>query len=585
MFESNFAVRNLSEAALRNKLTPAYGREAEVAELLGVLSSGDGKSALIVGPPGIGKKWFVAAVALAAAQDEDGGPQFLELLAPALRSETVRVHEAVTELLAAFTEGDALILFIDDAFSVLTAEDDDRRVAGRLGPAIRRGDVRCIGAVTEAEYERLKEEAPSVAGLLEVVHLKPLSPEKTLRLLERFRPALEAQYGVRVDEKALPRAIRLAEEYLPDEPLPGKAVRVLRAACKRCKRRIQALTESGETMDSSLEHLGDMVVAEDVRRAIDAMTPTDVLAAEEATWEDRLLQRLKRDVFGQDHALAQIATTMAAVRKLFGQPACAARAMLFAGPPAVGKRRTACVLAQKLVGRYDNAIVFDMTRYATADAASRIFGSGPGQGSNLDARALAAAVRSLPLTLCVFDGVEQAHPAALEALVRVVGANSLTELGAPEGLSKRCLFVLTLNCAAPPSDAGRMPQWIQGVVLKQVPEEVVRRCQTVVPFRPLDSAAQRTILGYYLAGLRARLKRQDVDLRVDDSVYSALIAREARNAAALSQNLARHILHPVTGLIDGGGLRSGDTVTVALHDGEVTVRQESSPAAPPGSEA
>lgn len=575
MFRLDFAVRDLTEAARTGSLGPAYGREAEVARVLEVLGAAERKNVLVVGPAGVGKKWFVEAVAAASARKAPGGPRFLEIGASALQTETVRVHEAVTELIEASSGDDAPIIFIDGVFPFLKAEDDSRRVVGLVGGAIRRGAVRCMGTVSDGEYERLANEAPSACRGLEVVHLEPMTEGQTVELLERFRPALEAQYGVKIDAKALARAVRLAVDYLPDEPLPGKAVRALRAACKRCKQRIEATSpDAKQPTESRLEHGGDTVMSADVRSAVDAMTPTDVLATEAATWEKRLVERLKRDVFGQDKALEQIAAATATVRRLFGGHCCTACAMLFAGPRGVGKCRTARVLAQKLVGRYDNAIVFDMAQYASADAAAGIFGATSEQAGNLDARALAVAVRSLPLTLCVFDGVERAHRAALEALVRVVTSDSLAELGAPGGRSKRCLFILTLNCAAPPADVRRIPAWLRGAVLKHLPREVVEHCQTIVPFRPLSPPAQRAILEYGLGDLRARLESQQVELRVDNDVFPILMARDERNAAALSWNLARHVLNPVARMIEAGLFRSGDTLAVVLEDGKIAVRRD-----------
>ena len=484
----DFPVRDLTEAARAGSLEPACGREPEVARALDKLTAAERKNVMVVGPPGVGKKCFVEAVAAAAARKDPDGPRFLEVTASSLQAETVRVHEAVSELIEASSGDDAPIIFIDGVFSLLKAEDDSRRVAGLVGGAIRRGAVRCIGALTDDEYECLVNEAPSACRGLEVVHLKPMTEQQTLQILERFRPALEAQYGVKIDRKALSRAVRLVVDYLPDEPLPGKAIRALRAACERCKHRIEATTpDAKRPLDSTLGHGGDTVMSADVRSAVNAMTPTDVFAAETATWEKRLVQRLKRDVFGQDKALEQIAAATATVRRLFGGPRCAACAMLFAGPPGVGKCHTARVLAQKLVGRHDNAIVFDMAQYASADAAAAIFGSTSDQAGNLDARALAAAVRSLPLTLCVLDGVERAHPVALEALMRVVKGDSLRELGASGGRSKRCLFILTLNCDAPPADDHRIPAWLRSAILKHLPREVVQHCQTIVPFQPLSS--------------------------------------------------------------------------------------------------
>ena len=96
--------------------------------------------------------------------------------------------------------------------------------ANLLKPALARGELRCIGATTIAEYRRYIEADAALERRFEKVIVAEPSPEETLAILRGIRPGWEDHHGVQITDEALAMAVSLSVRFDGDHQLPDKAI-------------------------------------------------------------------------------------------------------------------------------------------------------------------------------------------------------------------------------------------------------------------------------------------------------------------------------------------------------------------------
>ena len=154
------------------KLDPVIGRDDEIRRVMQVLTRRTKNNPVLIGEPGVGK----TAVAEGLAQRIAAGdvPELLKrrrivaldmgaLIAGAkYRGE---FEERLKTVLGAVKESEGrIILFIDELHTLVGAGSAEGSLdaANILKPALSRGEIRCIGATTPAEYRKYIEKDRSL---------------------------------------------------------------------------------------------------------------------------------------------------------------------------------------------------------------------------------------------------------------------------------------------------------------------------------------------------------------------------------------------------------------------------------------
>lgn len=573
MYGLGSAILDVTEQAIEGKLAPVYGRANEIDSVMDVLSWMHPKQLLIVGPSGIGKTKFVHGLAAACVQraKTDHTPllRILQLHVSVLQCGTVRVYDGITRLLHSAHRRPDEVLFLDGIYPVLTRPSERGCAVTMMNEAIRRVHVRCIGTMTTDQFNTFKEMDHDVIEKFKIISLDPLTEEDTGRILEKMRPELEREFDIHIPARAVRKTLELTREYAPDQPFPGKGVTVLRRACAYCSQRVHHDdSDKGMVIESSVRELGGEVATVDLVQAVSEMTSKDVARAEADKWRDQFSRRLCGTVLGQNGAIDQITDTMARVRDQFRQTSQVVSAMLFAGSPGVGKRHAAGAMLRALTGDASRPIVYDMRQYNDPGAGARLFAASPSQGGNLDARVLAASLQAVPLTICIFDGVEQADASVLSALEDVLQEGSFKAFPALGNASGKCLFVLLLHCAPPPADFRRMPLWLKHTVLRVVPRGLLEHIETVAPFRSLEPDTVMAIVDRSLKPFNEDLARRGLTVTYDETVRPWL-TRKVHNPGEglfrLGETLQQMLFAPVYGLVNREGESKGATIRVHVQ--------------------
>ena len=232
---------DLVERARTKELDPVIGRDAEIRNVIRILSRKTKNNPVLIGEPGVGK----TAIAEGLAQRIVRGdvPEGLKdrtifsldmgaLIAGAkYRGE---FEERLKAVLNEVKKSDGkIILFIDELHTIVGAGKTEGSMdAGNLlKPMLARGELHCIGATTLDEYRKYIEKDPALERRFQTVLVKEPSVEDTIAILRGLEERYEVFHGVKITDPAIIAAATLSDRYITDRFLPDKAIDLIDEAC------------------------------------------------------------------------------------------------------------------------------------------------------------------------------------------------------------------------------------------------------------------------------------------------------------------------------------------------------------------
>jgi len=258
--------RDLTKAAKEGKLDPVIGRDDEIKRTIQILSRRTKNNACLVGEPGVGK----TAIAEGLAQRIVAGD-----VPEALKGRTIisldmglliagakyrgEFEERLKAVIAEVEEADGnVILFIDEIHTVVGAGaggDGAMDAANLLKPALARGELRCVGATTSAEYKKYVEKDKALERRFQVVRIAEPDVEATVSILRGLKPKFEVHHGIRVTDAACVAAARLTDRYVSGRFLPDKAIDVVDEAAAKLNNEVTSRPAKLDAADRELIEL------------------------------------------------------------------------------------------------------------------------------------------------------------------------------------------------------------------------------------------------------------------------------------------------------------------------------------------
>lgn len=600
--------RDLTKLAREGKLDTAIGRNDEIKKVAQILIQKKKNNPVLIGEAGVGKTAVVEGFALKVIQD--GAPlqihnfRVIELQMGVLIAGTKyrgEFEERLEGVLKEAASDPDIVLFIDEIHSLVGAGANNGALdAGNiLKPALARGDIKCIGATTTAEYRRFIEKDPALDRRFQVIWVNEPTKEETIFIMKGIREKFEAHHGVRIPDDVIETAVELSMRYLTDFRLPDKAIDLLDQACAR----IMLKTLSPRTAPSGSE---EQITKEDIAKVVSdrCRIPVERLTLSDSEHVLNIDDYLRRRVLGQDNAIKQVGITIRAAKAGLKNPYKPV-VFLFAGSTGTGKSELAKAVAEFLFDDAARLISLDMSEYQQKESVSKMIGSPPGYVGYEEEGQLTGKIRSNPYSVILFDEVEKAHPDVFDIFLQIFDEGRLTDSHGRRVNFSESVIIMTTNLG---SAVGHKPrrknplgfkldqissednvigsasntkktekQWdayesqIQKAIVTAFRPEFLNRIQKIITFYPLGRDTVKQIIALkILPDLNNRLIPKGVTVELSDEALNFLLQKgysESFGAREMQRIFDQNITEPLSQMILKGNKGSGQKVLVNAGNG------------------
>ena len=610
--------RDLTEAALENKLDPLVGRENEIDRLIQILCRRTKNNPVLIGEPGVGKTAIVEGLAQRIVSGDV--PSFLiekRILALDLSLVVAgtkyrgQFEERMKTIMRELIDNPQYIIFIDELHTLVGAGSAEGSLdaANILKPALSRGEIQCIGATTPAEFRKSIEKDRSLERRFQSVKVPAPTELEAIRILEGIKDRYESFHNVRYAGEAVEAAVFQSNRYLPDRFLPDKAIDIIDEAGARVKLRVQR--ESGYTPPPRIqrdvrdrgnysspsrrasfsepldfEDTAALVTKHDIDDVIARWTgiPVTALQEEEMAKLLRTEEELHQRIISQESAISALARAIRRSRAGLKNPHRPVGSFLFLGPTGVGKTEVARSLAEVLFGSERAMIRFDMSEFMEKHSVSKLIGSPPGYVGHEEGGQLTERVRRNPYSVLLLDEIEKAHPDIYNILLQVFEDGILTDALGNTVDFKNVIVVMTSNIGArfiykrgymgfqSEGDASaKNEDRVMAAVRETFNPEFINRLDEIIIFDPLTDEDLLRIVSLLVEQLNRTLRHRKLEIRLTDGAKQWLVdktcADRSYGARPLRRALQKYVEDPLSEAMIQGRFSTAPVIEVFL-DGE-----------------
>ncbi|MDD5358972.1 MAG: ATP-dependent Clp protease ATP-binding subunit ClpA [Sulfurovaceae bacterium] len=557
---------DLTQIAREGKIDPVIGREKEIDRTMQTLCRRKKNNPLLVGEAGVGKTAIVEGLALKIINNEApeilADHQIFALDMGALIAGTKYRGDFEKRLKSVLSEIGKLpktILFIDEIHMIVGAgatSGGSMDASNLLKPALARGDLKCIGATTYAEFRNFFDKDKALSRRFAKIDVNEPSFEDTLAILKGVKSKYEDFHHIKFSDDALKRAIELSVRYIHDRFLPDKAMDIIDDVGAKCV----------------LEQKRDIeITADDIEEnlAIALSLPLGVLKSNDAAKLSNIQSELNSRIVNQEKAIEVITNAIKRSYAGLNGEHKPIGSFLFVGPTGVGKTALTIELANVMQMHFER---FDMSEYMEKHTISRLIGSPPGYVGFEQGGLLTETIKKHPHSVILLDEIEKAHPDMLNILLQVMDNATLTDNNGNVSDFSHVILIMTSNLGTKEANVMGFTKdtssKTDNALKNFFSPEFRNRLSAVVEFSPLDLDSLVKIVELEMDKLNDTLESKNIKLTITPKAKEYIA-----NKGYDDRYGARHIARVVDELIKEklsdeilfGKLKNGGKVKVGFE--------------------
>jgi len=646
----NFS-RDLTALAKMGKIDPVVGRKAAINRAVRIIARRTKNNPILVGEPGVGKTAIVEGLAQLLVSDAPpealAGKRILSLDLGSIVAGTKyrgEFEDRLKKIMREIIQAGNIILFIDEIHTIIGAGGAEGTIdaSNMLKPGLSRGEIRCIGATTLAEYRKHFEKDAALERRFQVILVDEPSLQDTQEILKGIQKKYEDHHHVKYSDSAVELAAKLAQRYITGRYMPDKAIDILdeAGAMRKLENRdeppeisgieaeIEKLSEEKSALVSSQDYeraaeVRDKVRAlkarletariawervfkkervkvteEDIRRVVAEATGIPVMHLEDQESRRLLLMEdeLHKTVIGQDDAVRRISSAIRRSRTGISSPSRPMGSFIFLGPTGVGKTLLAKKLSKYLFGSEESLVRIDMSDYMEKHNTSRLVGAPPGYIGYEEGGMLTEKIRRNPYRVILFDEIEKAHGDTFNILLQIMEEGELKDNLGHTVSFRNTIIIMTSNAGVREiSKDSRLGFSVESGLMSMSEieshamaelrrlfnPEFLNRLDDIVVFHPLDKKQINAILDIELEVLSGRLAEQGFSMNILGAARRILIEKgwdPKFGGRPLRRTIQKELEDPLSQMILEGNWTVGAVFTADGRKGKIRISGIKKPA-------
>src|SRR5436190_472256 len=453
------------------------------------------------------------------------------------------------------TDNPNIIVFIDELHTLVGAGSAEGSLdaANILKPALSRGEIRCIGATTPAEYRKYIEKDRSLERRFQAIKVDPPGERETIEIILGVKDRYESFHHVEYTREAIEAAVYQSNRYITDRFLPDKAIDLVDEAGARAKLREAGYSEEFGEINKSIR-----VAVEQMESAVSAKDFDKAQFYREQEQVARENLQFVREKFDVRSSARKVVVSRAEI--------------------------------DEVVSKWTGVPLASINQ----DESDKLIGSPPGYVGHEEGGQLTEKVKRNPYSVVLLDEIEKAHPDIFNILLQVFEDGHLTDGLGNRVNFKNAILIMTSNIGArfiqkkaalgfqtsEANDQKGVQEMVLGEVKRTFNPEFINRVDELIVFDALSDDELRKILGLLVDQLNINLmdRRMKVIVAPDvaDWIIDITCKDRSYGARPLRRAIQRYIEDPLAEELIRGHLQGGE-IDVYLEGGQLTYRPAGQP--------